>query len=607
MNNIIKDRLMKLRNEMKKYNIDAYYIPTEDFHGSEFVSDYFKEREYMSGFTGSAGTLIVVKDEAALFTDGRYFLQAEQELEGTGIILYKSGMAGVPDINKYLFESLESGMTIGFDGRCVTAQKAISINRYFKMRNKSVNFVGNRDLISDIWEDRPAMPEEKVYMLEKKYYGESTKVKLDRIRNWLEKRKTDVHILSSLDDIAWILNLRGNDVMFSPVFLSYMVITMESAVLYCGTGEEGDVKLREVHGYLRDNHIMVKKYSDIYNDINVFNKKDICAALDYDKINYNIYAGLKNCRIVNVINPSTLFKAVKNSCEIDNERKAHIKDAVAYIRFLFWFKNELKKDHVFIRETDLTDRLREERSRIEGYIEESFESIVAYGKNGAIVHYSPGDGHNAIIEKKSFVLIDTGGHYLEGTTDITRTLVCGDISEEEKVNYTLVLKGNIALGSAVFLEGITGANLDILARQFLWERALDYKHGTGHGVGYLLNVHEGPQNIRHTLGAGKNISCKYEEGMITSNEPGIYLTDKYGIRLENMMVCRKYAENEFGRFMNFETLTLVPFEREAIKVEMLTKKEKEVLNDYHKEVYDKTVVFLNDEERVFLKELTRPI
>lgn len=600
----IADRINRLREEMKKSGVDVYYIATDDFHGSEFVGEYFKVREYLSGFTGSAGTLIVTMDEAVLYTDGRYFIQAEKELAGTGVRLMKEGMTGVPDINRYLYEIMQEGMTMGFDGRCVKAQLILSIKRFFDMRGRKIILNGNLNLADVIWTERPAISTDRVYILDEKYSGESAVSKLERIREWLAARKADVYIVSSLDDIAWTLNLRGSDVKYSPVFLAYMIITLDTAILYCGTGEGKDKKLLEVRDYLMECGVEIRAYDSIYSDISTFDSGDKHVILDYDKINYRIYSGIKGCRITNVINPTTQFKAVKNLCEIENERQAHIKDAVAYVKFLYWFKKELNTDAV-LTEISVADRLCGQRMQMEGFVEESFEAISAYGSNGAIVHYSPDEESNAVIERKSFLLMDTGGHYLNGTTDITRTIACGELAEEEKIHYTLVLKGNLALGNAVFLEGTTGANLDILARQYLWENGLDYKHGTGHGVGYLLNVHEGPNNISFRLGNGKRISAGIQEGMITSNEPGLYLEGKYGIRLENMMVCRKREETEFGTFLEFETLTLVPFERSAIKSDMLTEKEKDTLNRYHKRIYDTLSEYLNQEEREFLREITK--
>lgn len=622
----VKKRINEIRIFMSEKNIDVYYIPTDDFHGSEFVSEYFKAREYMSGFTGSAGTLIITKDSAGLFTDGRYFLQAEKELENTDIVLYRMGNEGVPSIVEFLDANMENGMVLAFDGRCVTAGFAISVKKYFEEKGKDISLKGDVDLVSYIWKDRPALPDSKPYVLDEKYCGESLSEKIDRVRKEMKNKNAKSFILTSLDDIAWLLNIRGDDIKCSPLVLSNMLITEDKAVFYCGSDKKPDEKTLNIYDYLHSNKIQIKGYFEIYDDIKkIGNTLPVIA--DLDKVNFRLYSEILNTvnqcydtltdkkirdgfisyhdAIIDIINPTTNFKAVKNSIEIENEKNAHIKDAVAYVRFLYWFKK--KCDKKSITEQDIAKKLLEERKKMDGFISESFEPIVAYKEHGAIVHYSFDEYSNAHLDEKSFVLIDTGGHYLEGTTDITRTLSCGELSSEEKINYTLVLKGNLALGSAVFLEGITGAGLDILARRPLWEKSLDYKHGTGHGVGYLLNVHEGPNSIRYRLGEGKNVSAVMKPGMITSNEPGLYITGKYGIRIENMIVCKEKLKNDFGRFLEFETLTMVPYELDAIEEELLDSTEKRFINEYHSKVYKTLKSFLNEEEQIFLSEITRTI
>lgn len=595
------DRIKELRALMKKYEIDVYYVPTDDYHGSEFVGGYFKAREYLSGFTGSAGTLIVTMTEAGLWTDGRYYLQAEAELNGSQITLYKAGLENVMTINRFLLHKLNDGMTMGFDGRCMAASSVIGLKKIFDNHGKKVNMADNLDLVKEMWTDRPELSVSDAFVLEEKYSGESAASKISRLREVLSKRKIYGHIITALDDIAWLLNIRGNDIKCSPLILSYIIITEDKLVLYCNRKSIENVK-----EYLIGLSITIKDYEDIYNDISdvalMADRRLIMA--DLDRINYSIYNKISRCRIYNAINPTTLMKAEKNETEILNEAEAHIKDAVAYVKFLYWFKENVCNN---ITELDIAEKLVSERSKMDGFIEESFEPIAAYGKHGAIVHYSPSKESNIKIENKSFVLIDTGAHYLEGTTDITRTLACGELTAEEKKSYTLVLKGNLALGDVKFLYGMTGANLDILARSALWREGLDYNHGTGHGVGYLLNVHEGPNNIRWRLGSGKKLSSVIEPGMITSNEPGLYITDKYGIRLENMIVCKEREKNEFGRFMEFETLTLVPFDLQAIDVKLLDEHEKMLLNKYHKKIYNILNTFLDEREERFLKEITREI
>ena len=600
----ITSRITRLRENMIKHHINVYYVPSDDFHGSEFVSEYFKEREYMSGFRGSAGTLIVTEDMAGLFTDGRYFLQAENELTGTDIVLFKMGETGVPDINEFLFDKLEDGMTLGFDGRCVTAAKALSIQKYFTKKNKKIFLKGELDLVGDIWENRPKLPKEPAYMLALSYAGESIESKLARLREAMEKEGADSLILTSLDDIAWLLNIRGNDIKCSPMVLAYMIITVTTITFYCGNGTKEDDKLTKVYDALTEKGIQIKGYFDIYQDIEVLDKETYVIA-DLDKVNYRLYCCLKQDKIVDILNPTTSFKAVKNRIEIENQKKAHIRDGVAYARFLYWFKNICHKEE--ISELVIADRLLMERKKQEGFVSESFEPIVAYKEHGAIVHYSPTQETNCPLGNRSFVLIDTGAQYFEGTTDITRTLSCGELTEEEKRHYTLVLKANLALGNAKFLKGATGASLDMLARKPLWENGLDYNHGTGHGVGYFSNVHEGPNSIRYRVGEGKNVSIPFEAGMISSNEPGLYITNQYGIRLENMIVCVERENNAFGCFLVFDTLTLVPFELEAIIPEMLSDKEKVLLNSYHARVYKEISPYLDEEEKSCLAAMTREV
>ncbi len=600
----VNEKLEQLRTLMKEENIDVYYIPSDDFHGSEFVSDYFKEREYMSGFTGSAGTLIVTMEKAVLYTDGRYFLQAEEELKDSEIELYRDGSKDVPSINEYLGAVLNSKMTLGFDGRCMTAAKVLGIQKFFESQEKEIQIQAAVDLPEKIWTDRPKLPDSRAFVLRAEYSGKSYLDKLVKVRDEMKKKNADTFVLTSLDDIAWLLNIRGDDVKCSPLVLSNLLITRKQVIFYCGTGEKDDKKLSNIYDYLISNEIVVRDYFAIYEDLTQIEGKVVLA--DFDKINFTVYELLKDRQVIDVVNPTTVLKAVKNQTEIKNMREAHIKDAVAYVRFLKWFKEQMKSGQQ-MTELDVAAKLLEERSKMEHFVSESFEPIVAYGAHGAIVHYSPDEDSNCCLGNQSFVLIDTGAHFLEGTTDITRTLVCTKCSEEERQNYTLVLKGNLALGSAVFKQGTTGSSLDMLARKPLWDRGMDYNHGTGHGVGYLLNVHEGPNAIRYRVGSGKNISVPMKEGMITSNEPGLYLAGKYGIRIENMILCKKKEENEYGTFLEFETLTLVPFDLDAIDKSLLSAEEITQINDYHRRIYHTIGKYLSDEERKFLKQITAEI
>ena len=595
------DRIKELRDVMRKHDIDIYYIPTDDYHSSEFVGDYFKVREYISGFTGSAGTLIVTMNEAGLWTDGRYFLQAEDELKDSGIVLYRAGMECVPTIDEFMLSRLEDNMILGFDGRCMVASSVINLRRKIENCGKVVRIVSDVDLSAEIWQDRPELPGSDAFILDEEYTGESAVSKIERLRDRMSELNVYGHIITTLDDIAWLLNIRANDIEYSPLLLSYLTVTDSKITLYCN-----QCSVSKISEYLKGINVEIKDYNEIYNDLPkmILISKGRTILADIDKINYLLYKKLFKGKILNMVNPTTKMKAMKNETEVLNEAKAHIKDGSAYVKFLYCFNQNISKG---ITELDIANKLLEERSKMEGFIEESFEAIVAYGSHGAIVHYSPDEASNIELQDKSFVLIDTGAHYLEGTTDITRTLACGELTKEEKDNYTLVLKGNLALGDAKFLYGLTGANLDILARSALWRKGLDYNHGTGHGVGYLMNVHEGPNNIRWRLGKGKNLSAVIEPGMITSNEPGVYITGKYGIRLENMIVCKEREKNDFGRFMEFETLTIVPFDINAINIDMLDEHEKMLLNDYHKNVNKIISPFLDSKEKEFLDRITRDI
>lgn len=603
--NILK-RLELLRTAMKKAHIDMYIIPTDDFHLSEYVGDYFKCREYLSGFTGSAGVMVVTERQAGLWTDGRYFLQAEQQLAGTGIDLYRIGMDNVPDIAQYVRQHLKKGMNLGFDGRCMTAFEGCGYAELVEScgEENTGRLIYQTDLVGEIWTERPSISKEKAFVLNMKYAGESYESKLIKVRKDMEEKRADLCLLTALDEIAWLLNIRGNDVKCNPVLLSYLIITKEKVIIYCF-----EESITEIKDYLKDFGIEIRNYFSIYDEIREYGQ-DNRVLIDNNKVNYTLYMSLlnSNAKILDYNNPTYFLKAIKNKIEVENEREAHLKDAIAYIKFLYWFKSNLGKQ--YMDERTVARRLLQERKNMEHFVEESFDSIVAYGEHGAIVHYSATEDSKYEIQPSSFLLIDTGAHYLEGTTDITRTLVCGALTDRQKKHYTAVLRGNLNLGGVKFLYGVNGLNLDVLARQPLWELGLDYNHGTGHGVGYLLNVHEGPNAFRWRITEGKKRVPQLEEGMITSNEPGVYLKGEYGIRLENMMVCRRsedYDTNPFGNFMEFETLTLVPFEREAIVAEELTERERKLLNAYHARVYEKVSPYLNREEQVFLKEYTKPL
>lgn len=592
------EKLQALREEMRKKNLSAYIVPTEDFHCSEYVGDYFKAREYLSGFTGSAGTLLVMKDRALLWTDGRYFLQAEDQLSGSGIELMKSGQPEVPTLPDFLGEHLKKGAVIGFDGRTVTGAFVEELRE--KTEAKQVTFYGKRDLVDRIWKDRPAMSAEPVWELEISYAGLSREEKLAKVRQEMEKERADAFLVTALDETAWLLNLRGGDVKHTPVFLAYMLITKRRALL-CA---QKDAFPAHICTDLAKAGVTLLPYERI---------EDLVASLpagqrilvDEKRVSYRLLQVIsKGVEKIDKPSPIALLKAVKTEREIAHMRSAHVKDGVAVTRFMYWLKSHVGTEE--ITEISAAAKLEAFRAQMEGYLGPSFDPIMAYGPHGAIVHYEATPETDVVIQPKSFCLADTGGHYSEGTTDVTRTIALGELTAEERKAYTLVLKGHLRLGAAKFLEGVCGQNLDVLARQPLWEEGLDYNHGTGHGVGYLLSVHEGPQNFRWRMG-GETACVPLEEGMVISNEPGLYVTGKFGIRHENLVLVRKGEKTDYGQFMYLEPLTMVPFDKDAIDVSLLRPSEKKMLNAYHEKVYEVLAPHFTGEELVWLGEVTAAV
>lgn len=585
----IVERLEALRGLMKENNLTMYLVPTDDYHMSEYVGAYFKEREFLSGFTGSAGVLLVTLKNAYLWTDGRYFLQAANQLEGSTITLMKQGEEGVPSVYEFI-KSQSIKKLIGFDGRCVKALFGESLENI-----KGVHITYDMDLVDKIWTDRPELSHEPGYELDIKYAGESRYDKIKKIQANLEAKGADLTVISSLDDIMWILNLRGNDVKCNPVILSYLVVHKAKVVLYINSSVlSSDVKLN-----LAKDRVVIREYNTIYNDIVNFNNYKIL--IDLNKTNYSLYKSINNTNtIINEINYSTLLKACKNKVEQENFKKAHVKDAVAVCKFMYWLKTNVGK--IEMSELSVSEKLLNFRKEQANFKDISFGTIAGFGPHGAIVHYGPTKESDAKVTLGNFLLVDSGAHFLEGTTDITRTFALGKVSDEMKHHFTLVLKCYLALSDIKFKEGVDGRTLDLAAREPLWQEGLDFNHGTGHGVGYLLNVHEGPQSIKFN-----RESYTFKEGMITSDEPGLYLTGKYGIRHESLTLCTLYKETEFGRFLKLEPITLVPFDLDGIDKDLLTLEEKTKLNNYHKKVYDTISPYLNKDEANFLKKYTKEI
>ena len=593
------ERISRLREKMQEAEIDMYLVPTADFHQSEYVGDYFKVRKWLSGFSGSAGTLVVTMDSAYLWTDGRYFIQAVKELEGTGVTLMKMREEGVPTIDEFLEENLKENSCLACDGRTISAEQGKAWK--VMMDRKNGRFFCKEDLADSIWEDRPSMSREPVYLVDVKYVGKAREEKIAMVREAMKESKTDVHILSSIDDIAWLLNIRGNDIVYNPVVLSYVIVKETEVLFYV----QEEAISEEIRAELEKAGVVLKPYFSIYDDVKELGT-DSRILLDEKVVNYTLFENLPEGAVtVNAMNPTKPAKAMKNSVEMENERIAHRKDAKAMCRFIYWLKHNVASGE--ITEYSAAEKSLKFRKEDPDCLDLSFATICAYGPNAAMCHYSPTKEDCAKVEPKGFFLIDSGGQYWQGTTDITRTIAVGPLSQEEKEHFTLVLKGNIRLAMAKFPYGVGGAHLDVLARGPLWEHGLDFNHGTGHGVGYLLNVHEGPQNINWNSGIRPGGYVPMEEGVLISDEPGLYLEGKYGIRCENLLMCRKAEKNAYGQFMEFETVTLVPFDREAILPELLGDAEREWLNQYHKQVYDTIGPLLEGAEREWLKEATKEL
>lgn len=594
----MNERLQQLRNLMAERQIDAYLVPTSDFHESEYVGDYFKCRKFLTGFTGSAGTAVVTATEAGLWTDGRYFVQAAKQLEGSEFTLQRMGQDGVPSIEEYLQRVMPEDGVLGFDGRVINSQMGAGLKELLEDKNVTISY--DEDLVGMIWEDRPQLSAEPVWVLDEKYAGQSAEEKIADLRKAMRKEHAYVHVLTTVDDIMWLLNIRGNDVPYNPIVLSYVIVTQDQFYLFINEKTLDD----QVKAYLDGLQVIVKPYHDIYEMVKVFRQEKVL--LETSRTNFSIVNNLDaSNKIVDKMNPTALAKSIKNPVEVENERRAHIKDGVAMTKFMYWIKKNIGK--IPMTEISVSDYLEELRREQEGNLGLSFDTISAYKENAAMCHYSATPESNKELKPEGLYLVDSGGQYYEGTTDITRTMALGPITDEEREHFTLVAMSMLRLGHVKFLYGCRGLSLDYVAREPFWSRGLNYDHGTGHGVGYLLNVHERPNGIRFKMVPERMDNAVLEEGMICSDEPGIYIEGSHGIRLENMIVCRKAEKNQYGQFMEFEYLTYAPLDLDAMDVTLMEPRDIQYLNEYHKAVYEKISPYLTEEEALWLKEATREV
>ena len=590
--------LEQLREKMRERGIDVYVVPTSDYHESEYVSEHFACRRYITGFTGSAGTAVVTMEKAGLWTDGRYFVQAAKQLEGSGVTLQKMGVEGVPTILEYLRQAMPEGGTLGFDGRVINELLGEEMEAAVAVRHAKIAY--GEDLVGMIWADRPALSREPVWILDEKYCGKSAAEKIADLRAAMREAGADVHVLTALDDIVWLLNIRGNDVPCNPVVLSYLAVTETEVLLFIQEEALDD----SARSYLEGLGVTVKPYDSIYDYVKTLAGQAVM--VEKSRVNYALCHNLDaSCRVIDRMNPTALAKAVKNPVEMENIRRAHIKDGVAVTKYIYWLKKNIGK--IPMDEMSVADRLEEFRREQEGYLGPSFNTISAYGPNAAMCHYSATEESKAVLEPRGLYLVDSGGQYYEGTTDITRTIALGELTAEEREHFTLTAMSMLRLGNVKFLHGCRGLNLDYVAREVFWQRGLNFDHGTGHGVGYLLNVHERPNGIRWKVVPERQDSGVLEEGMLTSDEPGIYIEGSHGIRTENLILCRKAEKTEYGQFMRFEFVTFVPIDLDAIDKSLMRPEDVEMLNAYHREVYEKISPYLTAEEADWLREATREI
>ncbi len=583
-----------VRQLMKANSIAAVIIPSDDPHGSEYVAEHWQARKWLTGFSGSAGTAVVTLEHAVLWTDFRYYIQAEKQISGSCFQLYKMGEPGVPDFSKWLMDTLKKADIIGIDGNVISMANVEKYEALFKTRG--IKLDTKIDIVKDLWTDRPSLPMSAAFSFSVKFAGKNRRDKIKEIREKMGGWNADYHVMASLDDIAWTLNLRGDDVHTNPVNIAFCLIGLEKVILFLDK-EKVSADLAEA---LKQDGIDIDDYKDISVALsNIPNDKSI--VIDPENINYRLCQSInEKCSIVKKHSPAVIFKAVKNETEIRHLQKTAVKDGAAVVNFLFWIEHQKKSGHM--TEMSVADKLYACRKAQDLFIDNSFDPIMAYGEHSAMCHYSATRETDVTIGDKGMFLTDSGGNYLTGTTDITRTVFFGNPSRQEKTDYTLVLKGHVCVATAVFPKGTKGFQIDTLARQFLWRQGMDFGHGTGHGVGFFLCVHEEPARI-----SPHPVDVKLKKGMVLTNEPGVYREGYYGIRLENMVLVDEAFENEFGTFMKFKNMTYCHFERNLIDENMLTNDEKNWINRYHARVYEKLSPHVDPDVAGWLKDKTRPL
>ena len=595
----IRDRIAAFRERMKSDHFAVVIVPTADSHASEYIADHFKTRQWLSGFTGSAGTMVVGLEESALFVDGRYFIQAEHQLEGSGVTLMRMGTAGTPTLEEYVASLLHENDALGMDFGVVSERFAENMREKAAMKGALLRDTG--DWFGGLWKDRPALPQDKAFILEEKYAGRSVQDKIAAIRKVMSERGAKLHVLNVLDDIAWILNVRGGDVLNTPVVMSYLVIGEKHVNWFVDENKVDDA----MRSALKEAGVNIRGYDEIIPALKGL-EPDVPVLADASKLTAALMDALERAEIIRGENPSTYMKSIKNDVELENLRRVHVKDGVAVTRLMYWLKQNVGK--IPMTEISVSDKLLDFRKEQEHFISPSFNTICAYRANAAMMHYSATPESDAKLEPRDLLLIDSGGQYLEGTTDITRTFALGEVTDEQKKHFTAVLCSVLNLANAKFLHGMTGIGLDILARGPIWDMGIDYRCGTGHGVGYLLSVHEGPNGFRWYKAATRSEDTVQEPGMVTTDEPGVYIEGSHGIRTENELVCRKLEENEYGQFLGFETLTCVPIDLDAVVPEQMSPRQRGWLNEYHAFVRETLLPLMpNEEEREWLKHATRAI